>query len=69
MTAEEKAKSLVERFSMYAHDGITDCYTNGIEIASIHVGEIITLLDDFSDRECLIKLEYYKEVRHEINKL
>jgi hypothetical protein len=68
MTAEEKAKELIKKFTIIADDcnGMYEMTIATKEKALICVDEILNLIEGF-DLE--LTYNYYKEVKNEINKL
>jgi hypothetical protein len=68
MTPKEKAEELVDKFLGYAYDGISPAEENSKECALIAVDEVIEALHEHHWQNRLI-IDYWEEVKHEINKL
>ena len=70
MTPKEKAKQLVDKFSYRIH--IVNCFhdnkVNSIESALIAVDEIISIKLLWYQKDTK-ELDYWQEVKNEINKL
>ena len=64
MTPKEKAEKLVHTFTKYAYDGMSSCEDNGKIIALIAVDEILDMLIGST-----ATIDYWKEVKEEINKI
>jgi hypothetical protein len=66
MTPKEKAEELADKFLGHAYDGISSAEENCIECALIAVDEILK-----NDTIFLYvhHLDFWKEVKHEINNL
>jgi len=77
MTAKEKAKELVDKFTLYLGTDVNgdECYVDIIEAkrcALICVDEILEFAYDVEwekREEAVSKLKFLKEVKKEINKL
>ena len=77
MTAKEKAKELVDKFTLYLGTDVNgdECYVDVIEAkqcALICVDEILEFAYDVEwekREEAVSKLKFLKEVKKEINKL
>ena len=66
MTPQEKAKELVEKFTM---DNTRQGERNGIKCALIAVDELIHQCWNYRDVDLELSCNYWKIIKEEINKL
>tara|TARA_R110002167_G_scaffold11043_6_gene49355 strand:+ start:1245 stop:1454 length:210 start_codon:yes stop_codon:yes gene_type:complete len=69
MEYKQDALDLVDEFKLYAYDGISSSYDNGVILALIHVNKLLNVLSEFSDYECLEEFMYQELVKNELEKL